>query len=71
MLGAVIAAVYVIKAVTLLQMKGMEAQRRRALEVLKRQEREKTPEAEVYSVPVTPDTPHGRTDDDDWHVQEY
>lgn len=70
-LGAAVVAAYLLKLVTLVQMKRMEQLRRQALNVLKHQKREVTPDSEVHSVPVTPDTPRMKKGNDDWDVQDY
>ncbi len=59
---------YLLKMYSVLEMKKVEAQRRSALNRLKKETRPDTPRSERMSAPVTPETQSGRKDDDDWHV---
>lgn len=70
-LGGAVAAFYLLKLYTLMEMKQMESQRRDALHRLKHEERPVTPRSEAHSVPVTPDTQQGNNRDDDWQVTDY
>ena len=68
-LGGVILAFYLIKLYSILEMKRVDAQRREALNVLKKETRQETPRSERMSAPVTPETQSGRrNDDDDWNI---
>ena len=67
-LGGVILAFYLLKLYSILEMKRMDAQRREALNTLKKEERPETPRSERMSAPVTPETQSGRRNDDDWNI---
>jgi hypothetical protein len=70
-LGGVVVVFYLVKLVTLAQMRDMEKERRHALSQLKQAAKPQTPESERHSVPVTPSTASGRQHEDDWHVTDY
>jgi hypothetical protein len=70
-LGGIVAAFYLLKLVTVLEMKKVAMQRQEALGRLKREERPETPQSEVHSVPVTPRSQHGESKDDAWNVTDY
>ena len=68
-LGGVILAFYLLKLYSILEMKRVDAQRREALNILKKETRQETPRSERMSAPVTPETQSGRhNDDDDWNI---
>jgi hypothetical protein len=64
-------AFYLLKLVTVLEMKKVAMQRQEALGRLKREVRPETPQSEVHSVPVTPTSRHGESNDDAWNVTDY
>jgi hypothetical protein len=67
-LGGILVAFYLLKLYSVLEMKRVDAQRREALSILKKEGRPETPRSEQMSAPVTPETQSGRRNDDNWNI---